>query len=260
MRQRTEEEERIAKYLLGDVDDAERDRVGERSVVDDDFAELVDSVAMDLMEAYVQNRLPADERARFESYFPITRHGEKQMVILACLAAEQKRLANKPQLAEESKRSGLAWMILTPRLRLTFAVAATLVIGIQGWLLLSLWPKRYAPPVTTGTLAPQIALLTGRGEGVPTTLQVNRGTSYVCFALAVPADDQSSDFRIEVLKDHKALFRQDKTLPSTFAAHTVIVALIPSQLFRDGEEYTIAWQGYSPTSETQSYRIVAKLQ
>ena len=62
-------EQLIVDYLLGDLPEGEAGRLDQLSVTDDEFAELLDAVESELVDAYIRGELPEKKRARFESYY-----------------------------------------------------------------------------------------------------------------------------------------------------------------------------------------------
>ena len=81
----SDSEKEIVRYLLGDVTESECDAIGEKSVVDDDYAEQVAMTKCDLMEAYVQGALSEDEKAAFDKNFPMTRYSARLMAMLTLI-------------------------------------------------------------------------------------------------------------------------------------------------------------------------------
>src|SRR3954466_9062484 len=61
--------QKLTQYLLGSLPAAEAERLDELSVTDDEVAESLRSVENDLIDAYVQDELDAEERALFKSHY-----------------------------------------------------------------------------------------------------------------------------------------------------------------------------------------------
>lgn len=61
--------QKLTQYLLGSLPAAEAERLDELSVTDDDVAESLRSVENDLIDAYVQDELDAEERAQFKTHY-----------------------------------------------------------------------------------------------------------------------------------------------------------------------------------------------
>jgi hypothetical protein len=59
----------ISQYLLGSLGEAETERFDGLSITDDQFAEALQAVEKDLVDAYVQDELTGDDLERFKSYY-----------------------------------------------------------------------------------------------------------------------------------------------------------------------------------------------
>ena len=62
-------EQLIVNYLLGNLPEAETDRLDQLSVTDDEFAEFLEAVENELIDDYIRGELPENRRARFESHY-----------------------------------------------------------------------------------------------------------------------------------------------------------------------------------------------
>lgn len=62
-------EQLIVNYLLGNLPEAEADRLDQLSVIDDEFAEFLEAVENELIDDYIRAELPENKRARFESHY-----------------------------------------------------------------------------------------------------------------------------------------------------------------------------------------------
>jgi hypothetical protein len=62
-------EQLVANYLLGNLPEAEADRLDQLSVTDDEFAEFLEAVENELIDDYIRGELPENRRTRFESHY-----------------------------------------------------------------------------------------------------------------------------------------------------------------------------------------------
>jgi hypothetical protein len=62
-------DDRLTRYLLGELPDAEAEQLDEQSIADDDVADRLRVAETDLIDAYVRGTLPAQTRKRFESHY-----------------------------------------------------------------------------------------------------------------------------------------------------------------------------------------------
>src|SRR5262245_25850112 len=72
MEQELNNDEFIARYLLGELSEEERDRVIYTYLEDDEFFEQMLSVEEDLISGYAQDKLPRSQRERFEQRYLTT--------------------------------------------------------------------------------------------------------------------------------------------------------------------------------------------
>jgi hypothetical protein len=69
MNSRDEQEVRVRRFLLGQLEKNERERVEQTLMVDMDYGEQVLLIEETLIEDYLDGALPAEERQAFETYF-----------------------------------------------------------------------------------------------------------------------------------------------------------------------------------------------
>jgi hypothetical protein len=81
----------IARYLLTDVTEEVGDRIGERSVVDLEYGELVEGVELDLIEAYLREQLSPEDRCLYETHFLVTKDRREMQLALQAIFGIQLR-------------------------------------------------------------------------------------------------------------------------------------------------------------------------
>ena len=59
----------VRRYLLGQLEEADQERIELRLLTDPSFGEEFDTIVDELTDQYVRNELPADERKRAEKHF-----------------------------------------------------------------------------------------------------------------------------------------------------------------------------------------------
>lgn len=90
------DKELVIRYLLGNVDWEERDRVDEHSFIDPEYSEYIDGVELELIELYVRKRLDKNQRAFFEGNFLVSQERrERLMAMKAMLRAAPKTSPNR---------------------------------------------------------------------------------------------------------------------------------------------------------------------
>ena len=85
----------IARYLLGELPEAEQAELEEHAFSDSDYLQQVRAVEKDLMDEYARGELSGPERAAFEQRFFASAHRRRQIEFARALV----------QVAEESPPS-----------------------------------------------------------------------------------------------------------------------------------------------------------
>jgi hypothetical protein len=103
MSQHSDEEVLIRKYLLGELDEPQQEQVEERLLCDDAFADRLYATQDNLIDDYVFDLLPEDDRERFETNFTLSNERRKKLLFAQTMESyvnldEQRRLeAARPQ-------------------------------------------------------------------------------------------------------------------------------------------------------------------
>ena len=122
-----EKQEELRRYLLGMVSDEERlESFEERIMADEEFSEILSMAEDDLIDDYLGDQLPADERERFSKYFLITDDRRRKFRF----AEKLKSYATAVPASKESetRRPGFfSLLFMSPAFR--FAVIAVLLAG-----------------------------------------------------------------------------------------------------------------------------------
>jgi hypothetical protein len=134
LKETTIDEEVLARYLLGQMSDEERDQLDERYFGDRDFIEQLLVVEDELIDSYVRGELSPSDRRDFENHF--LRSPERQQRV--ALANKWLRLVSSRKgvapIAEPSLRRKLrsipSWVVLPLAASLLFA-ATSLWLGLQ---------------------------------------------------------------------------------------------------------------------------------
>jgi len=121
----------LVRYLLGELDEAARERVAERYMFDPQYSELRDEVEMDLVDAYVAGTLAVRQRRHFEGRYLITTE-RKEMVRAAYLSKLYRdrliRPAGDPAKFSWGGAPGWRWRRWAP----VAAAAAVVVLAFIG--------------------------------------------------------------------------------------------------------------------------------
>ena len=126
-------DDRLVRYLLGELSEDEAERMDEQSIADDAMAERLRLAEDELIDGYVAGTLSADLRDRVETFYLATpRRRERLAFATRFLAAVDRQPEPKPRVpiapvaAARSARAGMLWPLAT---------AAALVLACGGLLL-----------------------------------------------------------------------------------------------------------------------------
>jgi hypothetical protein len=150
MSKQLHDDQTLTQYLLGSLSEAERERLDELSLTDDEVAEALQVVEQDLVDAYVQDELIEAARAQFKSYYLASSlRREKvafaqafQALAVKSLATQTSRTQTKAAAEVAPKRKGQSWFsarrgfnVSRPAWQWGAAVAALALLVAGGWLM-----------------------------------------------------------------------------------------------------------------------------
>jgi hypothetical protein len=137
LKQDTEYEEILVRYLLGQMTEEEQQQVEERYIGHDEFFERLLVVEDELIDRYVRDQLSDQEREHFERYFLSTPTRRKRMEFAETLnyysSRPDKNIGALPAISPAVSRAALGTPI---RSAFWMAVAAALIMALSiSWLL-----------------------------------------------------------------------------------------------------------------------------
>lgn len=142
------EEQKLRKYLTGDLSEAEQVKIETEFLASDEAFERLEEIENDLVDEYVRGELMAQERSLFEKNY-LTTPLHRQRVLLSQnllrTAANEKMPAKNRAIAS----SNSWWAELFSGLKLhqlAWAVAALLIAVLSGWFLLRPQPATVINP------------------------------------------------------------------------------------------------------------------
>lgn len=161
MKQQSDDETELRRYLLGELTEEERAGVEERFFLDSDYFRQLQAAEDDLMDDYVYEELPAADRGRFETYF-LSQPGHRQDLKIAqalrmYISAEARLSQPGPTFStgDLDERPAAAKVAFFPRsrrfnslARLSLAAAAVIILAFGIWLILRAVRNRdQSPPI-----------------------------------------------------------------------------------------------------------------
>jgi hypothetical protein len=126
-----EKDEVLLRYLLGQLSEAEQERIEKSYFNDDGFYEQLEIVEDDLVDAYVRGTLAGSTRERFEKYY--LSYPDRQEKV--AFAREWKSLVSAPTA---KRRKPFSWadvfknrLVLVPLVASVLLVIGTIWLGLQ---------------------------------------------------------------------------------------------------------------------------------
>lgn len=131
--------------MLGQLAEADEERVELRLLSDAGYAEEFDSLEYELIDRYVSNDLPAEDRARCEQYFLNAPERRDKLAFATSLSQVSRSRASDKRRQKPSHPPDVVRPVLLPARRffsLVYLKAAAIIIivagvGLGGWMLLA---------------------------------------------------------------------------------------------------------------------------
>src|SRR5215472_6462693 len=95
------DDERLRRYLLGVLPEADAERLHELSVTDEEFAGRLDAVENDLVDAYVRGELSEDNLTHFKAFYLSSPTRRQKVQFAEGLLALERRTASAPARIKE---------------------------------------------------------------------------------------------------------------------------------------------------------------
>jgi anti-sigma factor RsiW len=236
-----DDDDAIARYLLGLLSDEERSAVQERLFQDEDYFDRIRAKEYELLDAYSRGEMPASERALLESSLLASAEGRRALDFARGLAAVQTRAGKRraPYLL----------------------IAAVVVVATATGLLFTLRKDhksvetRTAPPISAPKAQPATApvvfsvLLTPgatRGGGEIKRLAIPPGTDLVQLQLDLEGDHHPVYAATLKTTSGTQVWEQSGLNPQSDGS---ILCRVPDNVFKSGSyelALTAAASGRSP--------------
>ena len=137
-----EDQDKLRKYLLGKLDEADEEQVELRLLADDGFGREYEITVDELVDQYVEGDFPTEDRQRFEQYF--FESSERRRKLRFALAIKSHNAATAAAAGKHPKTDlpvelhhRFAPRKLSPiYLRVAAGIIVAMGIGLVGWLLM----------------------------------------------------------------------------------------------------------------------------
>lgn len=259
-------DDRMMRYLLGELEPNEQAELDERAFVDDAWEEERDTAADELIEAYLTGALRADASARFETHFLASDARRERFQLLRDLRTVlAHRPAVSPAATASAVRRSFAWA----------AAAAALLAALSALVFYARSPapdRRIAvatpapittpePPLATPTPNPSprgLAEVTLPNQPRPVELKLG-DVRNVRFAVPVPQEGPPS-YTAVVRRDQETVWRRDDLVPAEAGAPLVVT--VPASVLDDGVTFEIQPEAVrsaspvpSPSARTRAWKL-----
>lgn len=246
-------EEKIRKYLLGDLQESEMEAIDRQIFSDEITAENLHLAEDALMEDYLDEALSPAETGLFHENFLISETRKNQ---LAQLAALKKYVRNKTEnkKAENEKKNvnrNLKYFFGFRRAAIAFGLLIIALVGI------GVWQLNFNSKNENSALAEEIAalnkqdlgdlkkyenfsklsLLPGqlRSSDAKTTLEDDGISQTVLIRLALPPEETAQKFNLKIVRNGKENISLDDVSVYDNQIGKEIRLLVPSSFLKAGE-------------------------
>lgn len=144
------EEKLIRRYLLGELPEAERVRLEDRLFADDDFAEQLAALKLELADEYAHAELSETDRQRYEQRFLSSPQEQAHVAFAAVMARGFAELRAEAAVTQPTPEQTVSWwqscltLLQTRHLAVQFSLAAVMLALLLGgaWLFAELRQTR----------------------------------------------------------------------------------------------------------------------
>ena len=225
-----EDKNEIRRYLLGQLEEADQERLELRLLTDPSFSEEFDTVVDEIADQYAGDELEGKEREGVEQHFLQSTERQQKVLfareLIQRAASERgaRRVADPKPRFWESVSAFWGRQSLSPR---TAMVMATLVIAVG---LAFLVGTVFFPPSGTDVFLALNINTSDRASGseIP-PVKLGPGTRRLRISLKLPAQTPPAQtYRVELLDDQE----RSRDLPIEEAAQSVIVTIPANEIAR----------------------------
>jgi anti-sigma-K factor RskA len=279
------------RFLLGYLDEGERQIVAERLTADSDYLELVLQAESELMEDYVADQLSAEDRRRFDKYVLTNRQQVDQLNLTRALGASARvrAAANSPPMVARTESivpqslRGLSLFWASLR-NAKLPIAAIILLTVCATVALILWRNHTDKPPQQARVEELIKLnaqqslnanaiyqgfvigpLKGglvRDDQEVKAFTIPKTEELVQLRLQIGSDDYGSFQAILLTAEDRELFTLPNLQASNIGGQKVVVIYLPANLLTPAD-YQLRLSGLTRDIQPvylgrYSFRIVSK--
>ena len=157
-------EQNIKSYLLGELPEAEVERLEESLFTDDDLLSEIEATEMSLVDGYVRNEMPQEERVRFEEQYLVTPERRQKVSDATLFHNELNAIRPMPEIVDVRtswfERLLGSWKL--PVMQYASAALILLLAISTSWLFYDGWKTRNELAMTRNSLANSETILNNR--------------------------------------------------------------------------------------------------
>lgn len=253
--------ELLKRYLLGWLEEEERERLEKELLADDDYFEELLCAEDELADSYLSGGLTERERERFEQYSLACSEGRKRVNFAEALHryVRETGSAEERLTATANTRRPAFWKrfvpaSLTQRPLAAFAVAAALVvIGLSAsWVIVKNgWVRNGSGPLV-GSVILSIPLTPGatRDSGEIRRVVVTAGVSAVQLELELARDDFQTYRAIVETDEGREILTANQLKAEVAGNRRVVIVTLHAGLLARGD-YHVKLSGSAPDGKSE---------
>ena len=234
-----EREERLVRFLLGDLPDGEREEIADRLFEDRAFLAEIQAAGDDLIHAYLTDSLGSADRARFETHFLASPRRRERFEFLRDVVSTVQQRSAGPRRST----AGRAWVL----------AAAVVILAVTAlWRVVLVRPGQNGPgpivthprtPVPTRPTAPpeetRVVRLPAPSQQ-PVEIAIPVGTRLV--RLEVPIDDDEHPTFAAALRTHDGTTAWEAKRLVPPGPGLAVVLIVPAEILT-ADEYVLQVEG-----------------
>jgi hypothetical protein len=236
-------QEQVVRYLLDEMDDAERGRLEERLISTPEFSDTIASIEDDLIMEYVRGDLEPRLASRFNEVYMNSPGKRARVEEAMALRRAVREVAAERKTRPQAARS----------LRIPLGIAAVAAVIV---LAAVLWPLRHRAPGGSVTEPPKLAYasfslepgVTRSGGGAEITLPA--GIDEVHFDLAVPDASGVEGYQVVLATAERPVAWKGVAAPKDGR----LVAVVPAKVLSAGD-YMLELQSNGQEVMTFHFRV-----
>jgi hypothetical protein len=285
-------EQRYARrFLLGYLDEGERQIVAERLTTDADYLELVLQAESELMEDYLGGLLSEEERKRFDKYVLTNRQQIDQLNLTRALgAAVVPAAANSPPIVTKTRPTGpsslqgpgISWASIS---HVKLSIAAIILVMICGTLVIILWRSNKSKINSSPSLSEELIKLNTkqslntnarnqgfiigplkaglvRDEQEINAFSIPKTEELVQLRLQIGAGDYQSFQAVLLTAENRELFTLPNLKATSIGGERMVVIYLPAKILTPGD-YQLRLSGLTQNNQPMylarhNFRIVGE--